>query len=167
MTLVAIINLGRWPTTRLQHRLDSLQHQQIPTSNPLRPFLPKSFSPICQQEMDIGGDDRSLSFVRTVYPVHTLDTPNISNKLGVINMKCELVDPDGLLKQLRVLESMAFMIDCWWGIVEGHAPQKYNWNGYNRLFQMGSQGEQESHNRSQGLMRGEDMSRDQGREESW
>ncbi|KAM2531971.1 hypothetical protein PS1_000646 [Malus domestica] len=59
--------------------------------------------------------------------------------LGVINMKCELVDPDGLLKQLRVLKSVnvdGVMVNCWWGIVEGHAPQEYNWNGYKRLFQM-------------------------------
>lgn len=54
-------------------------------------------------------------------------------------MKCELVDPDGLLKQLRVLKSVnvdGIMVDCWWGIVEAHAPQEYNWNGYKKLFQM-------------------------------
>ncbi|XWS32187.1 hypothetical protein CRYUN_Cryun23aG0139100 [Craigia yunnanensis] len=59
--------------------------------------------------------------------------------LGVINLKCELVDPDSLLKQLRVLKSInvdGVMVDCWWGIVEAHAPQEYNWNGYRRLFQM-------------------------------
>ncbi|GAU39468.1 hypothetical protein TSUD_158990 [Trifolium subterraneum] len=59
--------------------------------------------------------------------------------LGVINIKCELVDPDGLLKQLKVLKSAnvdGVMVDCWWGIVEAHAPQEYNWNGYKRLFQM-------------------------------
>ncbi|XP_068485418.1 beta-amylase 7-like isoform X2 [Phaseolus vulgaris] len=59
--------------------------------------------------------------------------------LGVINIKCELVDPDGLLKQLRVLKSVhvdGVMVDCWWGIVEAHAPQEYTWNGYKRLFQM-------------------------------
>ncbi|KAG4925567.1 hypothetical protein GLYMA_18G232400v4 [Glycine max] len=59
--------------------------------------------------------------------------------LGVINIKCELVDPDGLLKQLKVLKSVhvdGVMVDCWWGIVEAHAPQEYNWNGYKRLFQM-------------------------------
>lgn len=57
----------------------------------------------------------------------------------MINIKCELVDPDGLLKQLRVLKSInvdGVMVDCWWGIVEAHAPQEYNWNGYKRLFQM-------------------------------
>ncbi|KAM2276623.1 hypothetical protein ACFXTI_035031 [Malus domestica] len=32
---------------------------------------------------------------------------------------------------------MAFVVDCWWGIVEGHAPQEYDWNGYKRLFSDG------------------------------
>lgn len=59
--------------------------------------------------------------------------------LGVINMKCELVNPDSLLKQLRILKSVnvdGVMVDCWWGIVEAHAPQEYNWSGYKRLFQI-------------------------------
>ncbi|PIM99564.1 Beta-amylase [Handroanthus impetiginosus] len=59
--------------------------------------------------------------------------------LGVVNMKCELVDPDGLVKQLKILKSInvdGIMVDCWWGIVEAHAPQEYNWNGYKRLFQI-------------------------------
>ncbi|XP_021849858.2 beta-amylase 7 isoform X2 [Spinacia oleracea] len=59
--------------------------------------------------------------------------------LGVINMKCELTDPDGVLKQLRILKSISVdgvKVDCWWGIVEAHAPQEYNWNGYKRLFQI-------------------------------
>ncbi|KAK4803408.1 hypothetical protein SAY86_003225 [Trapa natans] len=59
--------------------------------------------------------------------------------LGVINMKCEVADPDGLLKQLRILKSInidGVAVDCWWGIVEAHAPQEYNWSGYRRLFQM-------------------------------
>ncbi|KAB1214384.1 Beta-amylase 2, chloroplastic [Morella rubra] len=59
--------------------------------------------------------------------------------LGVINMNCELVDPEGLLNQLRILKSVnvdGVMVDCWWGIVEAHAPQVYNWGGYNRLFQI-------------------------------
>lgn len=54
-------------------------------------------------------------------------------------MKCEVADPDGLLKQLRILKSInidGVTVDCWWGIVEAHAPQEYNWNGYRRLFQM-------------------------------
>ncbi|CAK7348891.1 unnamed protein product [Dovyalis caffra] len=59
--------------------------------------------------------------------------------LGAIDMNCELVDPDSLLNQLRTLKSAnvdGVMIDCWWGIVEAHAPQVYNWNGYRRLFQI-------------------------------
>ncbi|KAI3873408.1 hypothetical protein MKW98_008060 [Papaver atlanticum] len=59
--------------------------------------------------------------------------------LGIINSKSELVDPDGLLKQLRTLKSInvdGVMVDCWWGIVEAHAPQEYNWYGYKRLFQL-------------------------------
>ncbi|XP_068645468.1 beta-amylase 2, chloroplastic isoform X2 [Aristolochia californica] len=59
--------------------------------------------------------------------------------LGVINMNCEMVDPDGLLEQLRTLKSInvdGVMVDCWWGIVEAHTPQQYNWSGYKRLFQI-------------------------------
>lgn len=59
--------------------------------------------------------------------------------LSVININCELVDPDGLVHQLRILKSInvdGVMVDCWWGIVEAHTPQVYNWSGYKRLFQI-------------------------------
>ncbi|WOH09476.1 hypothetical protein DCAR_0728933 [Daucus carota subsp. sativus] len=59
--------------------------------------------------------------------------------LGVINMKCELVDPDSLLNQLRFLKAInvdGVVINAWWGIVEAHGPQVYNWSGYKRLFQV-------------------------------
>ncbi|CAL1398934.1 unnamed protein product [Linum trigynum] len=59
--------------------------------------------------------------------------------LGVMNMKCELADPDGLLQQLRALKSAevdGVKVDCWWGIVEAHAPQEYNWHGYKKLCQI-------------------------------
>lgn len=59
--------------------------------------------------------------------------------LGVINMKCELADRDGLLKHLRILKSIqvdGVKVDCWWGIAECHSPQEYNWNGYRQLFQI-------------------------------
>ncbi|KAG6427145.1 hypothetical protein SASPL_111385 [Salvia splendens] len=52
--------------------------------------------------------------------------------LGLINMECELVDPDNLINQLRILKSSnvdGVMVDCWWGI-------KYNWSGYRKLFQI-------------------------------
>lgn len=54
-------------------------------------------------------------------------------------MECELVDPDDLINQLRILKSIkvdGVMVDCWWGIVEAHFPQQYNWSGYKRLFQI-------------------------------
>ncbi|KAK8966968.1 Beta-amylase 7 [Platanthera guangdongensis] len=64
---------------------------------------------------------------------------NVMLPLGVIDMKCELVDPEGLIKQLRILKSInidGVMVDCWWGIVEASAPLEYNWHGYERLFQI-------------------------------
>ncbi|XP_022036046.1 beta-amylase 2, chloroplastic isoform X4 [Helianthus annuus] len=57
--------------------------------------------------------------------------------LGIINMECELVDPDGLRKQLETLKSIdvdGVMVDTWWGIVEANDPQQYNWKGYKQLF---------------------------------
>lgn len=54
-------------------------------------------------------------------------------------MKCELVDPEVLLHQLRILKKInvdGIMVDCWWGIVEAHTPQVYDWSGYKRLFQI-------------------------------
>eukprot|EP01018_Ginkgo_biloba_P029158 Gb_23715 [translate_table: standard] len=57
--------------------------------------------------------------------------------LGVINEQCQLVDPEGLRQHLRTLKSAnvdGIMVDCWWGIVEGLSPQKYNWSGYRELF---------------------------------
>lgn len=59
--------------------------------------------------------------------------------LGVINMNSELVEPEVLMDQLRVLKSVGVdgvMVDCWWGIVEAHSPQGYNWSGYKKLFQI-------------------------------
>ncbi|EPS60387.1 hypothetical protein M569_14415, partial [Genlisea aurea] len=58
---------------------------------------------------------------------------------AVVNKKCELADPDGLVRQLSILRSMnvdGIVVDCWWGIVEAHAPHDYNWNGYKMLFQI-------------------------------
>ena len=60
-------------------------------------------------------------------------------QLGVINMNSEVVEPEILMDQLRELKSVGVdgvMIDCWWGIVEAHNPQAYNWSGYKKLFQI-------------------------------
>uniref|UniRef100_A0A0A9GDF7 Beta-amylase n=1 Tax=Arundo donax TaxID=35708 RepID=A0A0A9GDF7_ARUDO len=59
--------------------------------------------------------------------------------LGVVNVSGEVVDADELVGQLRVLKAAGVdgvMVDCWWGNVEAHKPQEYNWTGYKRLFQM-------------------------------
>ncbi|KAF3780778.1 Beta-amylase 8 [Nymphaea thermarum] len=56
--------------------------------------------------------------------------------LGIINGFCQLVDPDGLRRDLRHLKSLnvdGVVVDCWWGIVEGW-PQNYQWSGYRDLF---------------------------------
>ncbi|KAL5727470.1 beta-amylase [Ranunculus cassubicifolius] len=94
--------------------LDSLDDNQVVTNMP--PKLP---------ERDFAG---------TPYvPVYVM------LPLGVINMKCELDDPDALLNELRILKACnvdGVMVDCWWGIVESHTPQEYNWSGYKRLFQI-------------------------------
>ncbi|KAL5143828.1 Beta-amylase 7 [Glycine soja] len=99
--------------------------------------------PLIAGSMD-NADDKQIADLPPRLPERDLaGTPYVPVyvmlSLGVINIKCELVDPDGLLKQLRVLKSVhvdGVMVDCWWGIVEAHAPQEYNWNGYKRLFQM-------------------------------
>ncbi|CAN0824770.1 Beta-amylase 2, chloroplastic [Linum grandiflorum] len=59
--------------------------------------------------------------------------------LNVIDMNCQLIDRDGLTNYLKILKSAGIdgvMVDCWWGIVEGDAPQVYNWSGYKELFKI-------------------------------
>ncbi|KAL8062697.1 hypothetical protein ABFX02_02G164800 [Erythranthe guttata] len=63
----------------------------------------------------------------------------LQEKKGRYYQFCELVDPDELINQLRMLKSInvdGVVVDCWWGIVEAHAPNQYNWNGYKKLFQI-------------------------------
>ncbi|RWW52733.1 hypothetical protein BHE74_00040832 [Ensete ventricosum] len=40
------------------------------------------------------------------------------------------------LKKLKSIGVDGVMVDCWWGIVEAHIPQQYNWKGYMHLFQV-------------------------------
>ncbi|KAL4570425.1 hypothetical protein LXL04_026077 [Taraxacum kok-saghyz] len=56
---------------------------------------------------------------------------------GMINKSCQLIDRDAVRKELRLLNSLhvdGVFVDCWWGIVEPHTPQKYIWSGYRELF---------------------------------
>lgn len=92
------------------------------------------------------GDDDAQRVAHATKKIHEIDytgTPYIPVyvmlPLGVINMESELVDQDVLIDQLRILKSIdvdGVMVDCWWGIVERHAPQHYNWNGYRELFRI-------------------------------
>ena len=48
-----------------------------------------------------------------------------------------MVDPEALRQELRHLKALhidGVVVDCWWGIVEGWSPQKYQWSGYRDMF---------------------------------
>lgn len=87
-----------------------------------------------KQAIDIPSKLQERDFSGTSYvPVYVM------LPLGIINMKCELVDTDALVKQLRLLKSInidGVTVNCWWGIVEAINPLEYRWNGYKRLFQV-------------------------------
>ncbi|XP_073139015.1 beta-amylase 8 isoform X1 [Henckelia pumila] len=56
---------------------------------------------------------------------------------GLINNYCQLMDPEGIKEEIHYLKSLCVdgvVVDCWWGIVEGWTPQKYEWAGYRELF---------------------------------
>lgn len=58
-------------------------------------------------------------------------------QIGVINNFCQLIDPEGVRQEVGHLKSLnvdGIVVDCWWGIIEGWAPQKYMWSGYRELF---------------------------------
>ncbi|KAF5735145.1 hypothetical protein HS088_TW15G00645 [Tripterygium wilfordii] len=76
--------------------------------------------------------DHENDFCSTPYvPVYvTLAT-------GFINNFCQLVDAEGVRRELNNLKSLnvdGVVVDCWWGIVEAWSPQKYIWSGYRELF---------------------------------
>ncbi|WOL18292.1 beta-amylase 8 [Canna indica] len=56
---------------------------------------------------------------------------------GIMNSYCQLVNPEAVRQELRNLKSLSVdgvVVDCWWRIVEGWSPCKYNWSGYRDLF---------------------------------
>ncbi|CAI0472131.1 unnamed protein product [Linum tenue] len=89
-------------------------------------------------------DDQKVSRVRPKVPERdftgTAYVPvYVMLPLNVIDMNCQLVDPQGLTKDMKILKSAGVdgvMVDCWWGIVEAEAPQAYNWSGYKELFKI-------------------------------
>uniref|UniRef100_A0A7N0T2L9 Beta-amylase n=1 Tax=Kalanchoe fedtschenkoi TaxID=63787 RepID=A0A7N0T2L9_KALFE len=98
------------------------------------PLIDGSMGSIDKQIIEMPTRLQERGFAGTSYiPVYVM------LPLGVINLKCEIVDPDGLVRQLRLLKSAdvdGVMVECWWGIVEAHAPLDYNWNDYKKLFQI-------------------------------
>ncbi|CAD6220017.1 unnamed protein product [Miscanthus lutarioriparius] len=91
-------------------------------------------APVAKQVPDVAPRPPERDFAGTPYvPVY------IMLPLGVVNGNGEVVDADELVGQLRVFKAAGVdgvMVDCWWGNVEAHRPQEYNWTGYRRLFQM-------------------------------
>ncbi|KAL2620513.1 hypothetical protein R1flu_000718 [Riccia fluitans] len=65
--------------------------------------------------------------VKDVLANHSVDDFTVEHN----NQNNEVTDPESLKYDLRALKSVnvdGVMVDCWWGIVEGKAPQQYNWN---------------------------------------
>ncbi|KAJ3694019.1 hypothetical protein LUZ60_009499 [Juncus effusus] len=56
---------------------------------------------------------------------------------GIINNYSQVLDSEPVKQELRRLKSLnvdGVIITCWWGIVEGRAPQNYDWSVYKELF---------------------------------
>ncbi|KAG0491638.1 hypothetical protein HPP92_004691 [Vanilla planifolia] len=100
-------------------------------------------SPLIASCLEVNNDKQILGLPRRMQERDFAGTPYVPVyvmlPLGIVNAKCELVDPEGLVKHLRILKSInidGLKVDCWWGIVEAHAPLEYNWHGYKHLFQI-------------------------------
>ncbi|XP_042389004.1 beta-amylase 2, chloroplastic-like isoform X1 [Zingiber officinale] len=111
-------------------------------ANRAREKLTDSY-PLIDDSTNSGNDKQSID-VKTRMPERDFSGTSyipvyVMLPLGVINKYCEVVDPDCLVQQLKNLKSIGIdgvMVDCWWGIVEPHVPQQYNWKGYIRLFEI-------------------------------
>lgn len=81
---------------------------------------------------DVQTGEHGNDFSGTQYvPVYVMLAPSL------VNGFCKLVDPEGVRQEIQCLKSLhvdGVIIDCWWGIVEGWTPQKYEWSGYRELF---------------------------------
>ncbi|WOK94867.1 hypothetical protein Cni_G03572 [Canna indica] len=100
-------------------------------------------SPLIGSSTDSGNDKQLINIIPRMPERDLAGTPYVPVyvmlPLGVMDKYSELVDPDSLIEQLKKLKSIGVdgvMVDCWWGIVEAHVPQQYNWKGYIRLFQI-------------------------------
>lgn len=58
-------------------------------------------------------------------------------QLGTINHDNQVADYEDFKQKFKALKAAGVdgvMVDCWWGLVEGKAPQHYEWSGYHQLF---------------------------------
>jgi len=60
-------------------------------------------------------------------------------QLGTINYDNQVAGYEDLKQKFKALKASGVdgvMVDCWWGLVEGKAPQHYDWSGYHQLFNL-------------------------------
>jgi beta-amylase len=58
-------------------------------------------------------------------------------QLGTISHDNQVAGYEDLKRNFKKLKRAGVdgvMVDCWWGLVEGKAPQHYEWSGYSSLF---------------------------------
>ncbi|KAF7124139.1 hypothetical protein RHSIM_Rhsim12G0031300 [Rhododendron simsii] len=118
------------------------QQQSVPSGQPQYWSQPSFASPQFSEQPQSSishAEDKSSKVQESDLSGTAYVHVNVMLPLDVINIDCELVDPDELRKKLQKLKSAnvdGVMVDCWWGIIERHAPQQYNWSGYRSLFQI-------------------------------
>nr|QUM93263.1 beta-amylase 7 transcript variant X5 [Dendrobium nobile] len=104
--------------------------------------LPSAYDGQYRQGVIVGGERCNENFPLVV------SCKEIANEKQVIDLPQRLPERDfagtpyvpvHVMLPVRILKSInidGVTVDCWWGIVEAHAPQEYNWHGYRRLFQI-------------------------------
>ncbi|XP_073055477.1 beta-amylase 8 isoform X2 [Primulina eburnea] len=108
------------------------------------PPTPHSFSHIAAVQQNDHNNAATVLVQEVVYKEHgngpsgTSFIPvYVKLSTGLINNYCQLMDPEGIKEEIHYLKSLCVdgvVVDCWWGIVEGWTPQKYEWAGYRELF---------------------------------
>ncbi|XP_075522630.1 beta-amylase 8 isoform X2 [Primulina tabacum] len=108
------------------------------------PPTPHSFSHLAPVQQNDHNNAATVLVQEIVYKEHgngpsgTSFIPvYVKLSTGLINNYCQLMDPEGIKEEIHYLKSLCVdgvVVDCWWGIVEGWTPQKYEWAGYRELF---------------------------------
>ncbi|XP_073139020.1 beta-amylase 8 isoform X2 [Henckelia pumila] len=108
------------------------------------PPTPHSFSHLDSVQQNDHNNAATLLVQEIVYKEHgnglsgnSFIPVYVKLSTGLINNYCQLMDPEGIKEEIHYLKSLCVdgvVVDCWWGIVEGWTPQKYEWAGYRELF---------------------------------